>query len=390
MERSQLLRQKIKAQISQNGGWIPFSRYMETVLYAPEYGYYSADLPKFGPVGDFITAPELSPLFGQTIANCLAPCLHALQQAGLPPHILEFGAGSGKLAETLVQQLTQLGAPLAHYDILEISPDLAKRQQERLAEAKKQHAWHTELRWLQAMPKAFVGIILANEVLDALPCEVIMLQQGRWFFQGVGIVAEQLQWSTGGEVPKEWIPQSLQNIADFPEGYTTEIHPQSNDWINTLSRNLQTGLFLSFDYGFPAHEFYHPQRQAGSLMTHHRHQSMTDPFYLPGLCDLTSHVEWSGISKTAIDAGADALYLNNQGSFLLEAGIGDLALQAGDPNNPKQFLPISQALQKLLSEAEMGELFKVFAFTKNLRTLFPLAEDLSILPGLGGRNRLAE
>ncbi len=390
MERSQLLLQKIKAKISQNGGWIPFSRYMEMVLYAPEYGYYSTDLPKFGPAGDFITAPELTPLFGQTIANCLAPCLHALQQSGLPTHILEFGAGSGKLAETLVQQLTQLGAPLAHYDILEISPDLAKRQQERLVEAKKQLAWHTELRWLQAMPKAFVGIILANEVLDALPCEVIMLQQGRWFFQGVGVVAEQLQWSTGREVPKDLLPHNLQIIADFPEGYTTEIHPQSKNWIRALTSDLQTGLFLSFDYGFPAPEFYHPQRQEGSLMIHHRHRSMTEPFYLPGLCDLTSHVEWSGINKTAIDAGADTTYLNNQASFLLEAGIGDLALQAGDPNNPKQFLPISQALQKLLSEAEMGELFKVFAFTKNLHAIFPLAEDLSILPGLGGRNRFAK
>ena len=388
MERSQLLLQKIKVQISQNGGSIPFSRYMEMVLYDPEFGYYSAGLPKFGPAGDFITAPELTPLFGQTIANCLAPCLQALQQAGLPTRILEFGAGSGKLAEALVQQLTQLGAPLAHYDFLEISPDLAKRQQERLGEAKKQHAWHTELCWLQAMPNTFVGIILANEVLDALPCEVIILQQGRWFFQGVGVVAEQLQWSTGGVVPKDRLPHALQNIADFPEGYTTEIHPQTHAWINTLASSLQTGLCLSFDYGFPTHEFYHPQRQAGSLMVHHRHQSITDPFYLPGLCDLTSHVEWSGVSKTAIDAGADALYLNNQASFLLEAGISDLALQAGNPNNPKQFLPISQALQKLLSEAEMGELFKVFAFTKNLRAIFPLAEDLSVFPGLGGRNRL--
>lgn len=388
MERTQLLQQKIKAKISQNGGWIPFSNYMEMVLYTPEYGYYSAGLPKFGPAGDFITAPELTPLFGQTIAACLAPCLHTLEQAGLPTRILEFGAGSGKLAETLVQQLTQLGAPLAHYDFLEISPDLAKRQQARLAEAKKQHAWHTELGWLQAMPNAFVGIILANEVLDALSCEVIKLQQGRWFFQGVGVVAEQLQWSTGGEVPTDWLPQNLQNTDNFPEDYTTEIHPQANAWIHTLASSLQTGLFLSFDYGFPAHEFYHPQRQAGSLMVHHRHHSITDPFYLPGLCDLTSHVEWSGVSNTAIDAGADALYLNNQASFLLEAGISDLALQAGNPNNPKQFLPISQALQKLLSEAEMGELFKVFAFTKNLRTFFPLAKDLSILPGLGGRNRL--
>lgn len=388
MEHSQLLQSKIRAQIRQNDGWIPFSSYMDKALYDPQYGYYGAALHKFGPAGDFTTAPELSPLFGQTIAACLAPVLLALQQVGLQTRILEFGAGSGKLAQALVEQLTVLGVPLTHYDFLEISPDLTHRQQTRIQAAKHQQAWPTEFKWLQTIPNEYVGIIIANEVLDALPCEVIVLKEGCWFFQGVGLTGDQLHWSLGAEVANHLLPEALLLTTNFPAGYTTEIHPQSNAWMNTIISRLQTGLVLSFDYGFPAHEFYHPLREQGSLIGHHRHHTIVDPFYWPGLCDLTSHVEWTSIAKTAIQAGAQAIYLNNQASFLLEAGIGNLALKTADPNDPKRFLPISQALQKLLSEAEMGELFKVFACAKNLQRFFPQAIDLSMLPGLGGRNRL--
>ena len=318
----------------------------------------------------------------------MAPVLLALQQVGLQTRILEFGAGSGKLAQALVEQLTVLGVPLTHYDFLEISPDLTHRQQTRIQAAKHQQAWPTEFKWLQTIPNEYVGIIIANEVLDALPCEVIVLKEGCWFFQGVGLTGDQLHWSLGAEVANHLLPEALLLTTNFPAGYTTEIHPQSNAWMNTIISRLQTGLVLSFDYGFPAHEFYHPQREQGSLIGHHRHHTIVDPFYWPGLCDLTSHVEWTSIAKTAIQAGAQAIYLNNQASFLLEAGIGNLALKTADPNDPKRFLPISQALQKLLSEAEMGELFKVFACAKNLQRFFPQAIDLSMLPGLGGRNRL--
>jgi SAM-dependent MidA family methyltransferase len=154
-----------------------------------------------------------------------------------------------------------------------------------------------------------------------------------------------------------------------------------------VAHHIDTGLFLAFDYGFPEAEFYHPQRLEGTVMAHHRHHAIQDPFHLPGLCDLTTHVEWSQIARSALKEQVDDVYLSNQASYLLDAGISDLALEVGDPSKPETFLPISNALQKLLSEAEMGELFKVFAFTKNLNAVLP-GHTIEDLPGLRGRNRL--
>jgi SAM-dependent MidA family methyltransferase len=165
------------------------------------------------------------------------------------------------------------------------------------------------------------------------------------------------------------------------------LHPQANTWVGQIAEQLDAGLFLTFDYGFPASEYYHPQRIEGTLMAHHRHHAIQDPFYFPGLCDLTSHVEWTQIARSALAKNVDDVYLTNQAAFLLDAGIGDIALEIGDPSNPETFLPISNSLQKLLSEAEMGELFKAFAFSKQLDQLLP-GSVLEDLPGLRGRNRL--
>jgi SAM-dependent MidA family methyltransferase len=174
---------------------------------------------------------------------------------------------------------------------------------------------------------------------------------------------------------------------NFSEGYVTELHAPANAWMHQVAKHLNAGLFLTFDYGFPENEYYHAQRLEGTLMAHHRHHAIQDPFHLPGLCDVTTHVEWSQIARSALEEQADDVYLSNQASYLLDAGIGDIALEIGDPSNPETFLPISNALQKLLSEAEMGELFKVFAFTKNLNAILP-SYALEDLPGLRGRNRL--
>jgi SAM-dependent MidA family methyltransferase len=385
-EHSELLKGKIVSQIASQGGWIPFSRYMEMALYEPGMGYYSAGAHKLGAGGDFTTAPELSPLFGAAICSTLLPVLEALKKEGFPTQILEFGAGTGKLATSILNRLSDLGFNLDRYDIIEISPDLAQRQHERISGAVNELSLSTQCNWLAALPENFKGIILANEVIDAIPCNAIIYQNGFWYWYGVGFEDGRFIWKAGSPVEQVLLPESLLG-GTFSEGYVTELHTQANAWMRQVAKQLHTGLFLTFDYGFPESEYYHPQRLAGTLMAHHRHHTIQDSFHLPGLCDLTTHVEWSQIARSALAENADDVYLTNQAAYLLDAGIGDIALEIGDPSNPETFLPISNALQKLLSEAEMGELFKAFAFSKNLENALP-GQALEELPGLRGRNRL--
>ena len=386
MEHSKLLGSKIATEIASQGGWIPFSRYMEMALYEPGMGYYSAGAHKLGAGGDFITAPELSPLFGAAIVSAILPVLEGLKAQGLPAKILEFGAGTGKLAESILTRLNDLGFQLDGYDIIEISPDLTQRQQERLHKLTAELELSTKCSWLSSLSENFKGVILANEVIDAIPCDAIIYQNGFWYWYGVSFAEDKFFWKTGKPVEQALLPESLLS-GNFSEGYVTELHPQANAWIRQIAKQLDAGLFLTFDYGFPESEYYHPQRIEGTLMAHHRHHAIQDPFYLPGLCDLTTHVEWAQIARSALAENVDDVYLTNQAAFLLDAGIGDIALEIGDPSNPETFLPISNSLQKLLSEAEMGELFKAFAFSKKLDDLLPgyVLEDL---PGLRGRNRL--
>lgn len=385
-EHSLLLHNKITAEIASQGGWVPFSRYMEMALYEPGMGYYSAGAHKLGAGGDFTTAPELSPLFGATMVSTLLPILEGLQAQGLPTKILEFGAGTGKLAESILNRLHDLQFPLDSYEVIEISPDLAQRQGERLAGATKSLGLATHCKWLSSLPENFKGVIIANEVIDAIPCDAIIYQNGFWYWHGVALENNKLIWKIGKPVGQDLLPESLLT-GSFSEGYVTELHTQANAWIRHVAKQLHTGLFLTFDYGFPESEYYHPQRLEGTLMAHHRHHAIQDPFHLPGLCDITTHVEWSQIARNALEEPIDDVFLTNQAAYLLDAGIGNIALEIGDPGNPQTFLPISNAMQKLLSEAEMGELFKAFAFSKNLGDLLPdcVLEDL---PGLNGRNRL--
>ena len=385
-EHSALLKAKIASQITSQGGWLPFSRYMEMALYEPGMGYYSAGAHKLRSGGDFTTAPELSPLFGAAICSTLLPVLEGLKEKGLPTQILEFGAGTGKLATSILTRLSDLGFQLDRYEILEISPDLAQRQQKRINATVKQRNLTTQCHWLSELPKNFKGIILANEVIDAIPCDAIIFKDGFWYWHGVALENETLTWKVGSPVEQKLLPESLLS-GNFSEGYVTELHTPANAWMQQVAKHLEVGLFLTFDYGFPESEYYHAQRLEGTLMAHHRHHAIQDPFHLPGLCDLTTHVDWSQIARSALEEQVDDVYLSNQASYLLDAGIGDIALEIGDPSNPETFLPISNALQKLLSEAEMGELFKVFAFSKKLSEALPdhVLEDL---PGLRGRNRL--
>jgi len=385
-EHTGLLHQKIGAEIASQNGSIPFSRYMEMALYEPGMGYYSAGAHKLGAGGDFTTAPELTPLFGATIVATLLPVLEALKAQGLPTQILEFGAGTGKLAQSIIERLHDLDFHLDHYRIIEISPDLAQRQQARLNALTAQLHLTTECEWLSSMPTPFKGIIIANEVIDAIPCDLIMHQQGFWYWRDVTLEDNRLTWKIGAPVDQDLLPEAL-TTGTFSEGYITELHTQANAWIAHIAQAMELGLFLTVDYGFPESEYYHPQRTDGTLIAHHRHHAIQDPFYLPGLSDITTHVEWSQIARAALRENADDVYLTNQAAYLLDAGIGEIALEIGNPSDPATFLPISNALQKLLSEAEMGELFKVFAFSKHLEQLLP-NHSLEDLPGLRGRNRL--
>ncbi|QWC96673.1 SAM-dependent methyltransferase [Polynucleobacter paneuropaeus] len=385
-EHSQLLSSKISAEISAKGGWIPFSRFMQMALYEPGMGYYSAGAHKLGAGGDFTTAPELSPLFGAAIANTLLPVLEGLKSKGLVSKILEFGAGTGKLAEAILNRLHELGFSLDAYEIIEISPDLASRQQLRLSHLITDQGSSTACRWLDTLPQDYDGVIIANEVIDAIPCDVIIFENGFWYWRGVTSENTQFVWKTGKPVDQNELPEILLS-GNFPEGYTTELHPQAQAWMREVAQQLNTGLFLTLDYGFPESEYYHAQRQDGTLIAHHRHHVIPDPFHLPGLCDLTTHVEWVQLARIALAEKVDDVFLSNQAAYLLDAGIGELALELANPKDAETFLPISNALQKLLSEAEMGELFKVFAFSKNLSGI-TAGQHLQDLPGLRGRNRL--
>ena len=377
--QSQLLADQIFKEIKAQGGQISFAKYMEMALYMPGLGYYAAGKTKLGGAGDFTTAPELSPLFGQTIVQTLAPILEEIAKTSAPLQILEFGAGSGALAESILDGLKQSDISLDTYSILDLSADLIERQKERLSNRTE------NIRWLNTLPNDFIGIIIANEVIDAMPIDIVSIKNGEWHYQDVttnsSIESIGFLFCDGKKVDPLLIPEKLKS-QNLPEGYTTEIHLNAQAWIRSLARSIKKGVLLTFDYGFPGHEYYHPQRSQGTLMAHYRHHAVQDPFFYPGICDLTAHVEWSTIANTAHEAGFNLLGYTNQASYLLDAGISQLMLNVANPSDAIKFMPLANALQKLLSEAEMGELFKVMCLGIDL----PFSEG--DLPGFRGRPRI--
>jgi SAM-dependent MidA family methyltransferase len=366
---SQTLARLIKKEIQAQNGQISFAKYMEMALYAPGLGYYAAGKNKLGSKGDFTTAPEISPLFGATIVQTLLPIIEHLQNLNLPVKILEFGAGTGALAESILTELQSKDIEVDSYSILDLSADLIERQQSRLTQP------FPMVNWINQLPKNFTGIILANEVLDAMPIELITYQNQQWVFKDVTLAKESSEDASkdtigfrhclGKEVPQGMLPECLHQQS-FENGYTTEINLNAKAWINSISEILDMGILLTIDYGFPEREYYHQQRNQGTLMGHYAHHAIQDPFFCPGLCDLTAHVDWTSIANTGINSGLSLLGFTSQASYLLDAGIGSLLMEKVDPSNSAEFMPHSNAVQKLLSEAEMGELFKVMCFGKEL------------------------
>lgn len=359
LQHSERLTALLRAEIVAADGWLPFSRFMELALYAPGLGYYSAGAHKFGADGDFVTAPEISPLFGRTLARQAAQVLEATGG-----DILEAGAGSGRLALDLLRELAVLGALPPRYLILEVSADLRERQR-RLLEENLPHMVGRVL-WLDALPASFSGLMLGNEVLDAMPVELAAWRAEGIFQRGVAWDGAAFCWReqpmNAGALFEE---AARLPPAHFGGAYVSEIAPAARGFIASLAQRLERGVMLFIDYGFGESEYYHPQRSSGTLMCHSRHQAHADPFYLPGLQDITAHVDFSAVARGALDAGLDLLGYTSQAHFLLNCGLTDLLAQT-PAEEAGAYLPLAAQAQKLVSPAEMGELFKVIAFGKGM------------------------
>ena len=354
LQASLALQSRIRQAIVADDGWISFSRYMDLSLYTPGLGYYAGGAVKLGKDGDFTTAPEISALFGATLARFASDLF-----GGAPLNILEFGAGTGKLAGDLLSAAADSGTKIASYQIVEVSSELRARQQRALAN-------YPQIEWLDAPPAAFTGLVIANEVLDAMPVPLLLRRDGRWLERGVALdgsdfrfVDRECDQGMAGQIPGE---------PSLPEGYLTEVHPQQAGFMRLLGEILRAGnggAALMIDYGFPASEYYLPQRSGGTLMCHYRHHAHADPFYLPGLQDITSHIDFSEIARAGLDAGLEVGFYMSQAAFLIGAGLPNL-LEGQRAADSLHWLPMSNAVQKLTSPAEMGELFKAMLFVDRI------------------------
>ena len=346
----------VREALERSGGFMPFTRYMEIVLYAPALGYYVAGTRKFGEAGDFVTGPELTPLYGAAIARQLAPILAAAPGR----QIVELGAGSGALAASVLIALAACGAPPTHYSILEVSPPLRALQRATIERHAPGEAARVE--WLDRLPAAIDGVVVMNEVLDAIAPRLLARKGGQWLERGVTWSDGALAWA---ERPLDDARVRATAEARFPrEGdYASEVNPAAEALVATLARRISAGALLIIDYGFPQHEYYHPQRSEGTLVGHYRHRVHADPFLWPGLSDLTSHVDFTAIANAAERGGLCVAGFATQASFLLGCGILDRLRDTGAPESA-DYLRAAAAVQQLLSPAEMGELFKVLLLAR--------------------------
>jgi SAM-dependent MidA family methyltransferase len=354
----------LRAAIGEAGGWISFARYMDLALYAPGLGYYAAGACKLGAAGDFTTAPEMTPLFGAALAAQVGAILDGTGRR----EIVELGAGTGRLAADLLRALARRDALPSRYAILEVSPDLRARQRATL----ERHAPDQlpRVEWLSALPATIDGAIVANEVLDAIPVHIVARRAGSYVERGViedrsrGVLAFE-------ERPA---PASLATLAAarFPPAidYLSELNPAAEALVEELGRRLVAGAALFIDYGFPRSEYFHEQRDEGTLLCHHRQHVHDDPLHLPGLSDITAHVDFTAIAEAAERAGLVVAGFAAQAPFLLGCGILDLLAAAGAADTPA-YLKAAAAVQRLLSPAEMGELFKVLAVARSEEIAWP-------------------
>ena len=337
------LHTRVQGAIGQAGGWLPFDRFMAIVLYEPGLGYYMRGSQVFGHMpgsgSDFVTAPELSPLFGRALACQVAQALDAAQA----DEVIEFGAGTGTLAAHL---LAALGDQVRRYSIVDLSGTLRQRQAKHLA------GWGERVHWLDALPDAIEGVVLGNEVLDAMPVQLLHWDGLAWQERGVAVHMGALHWA---DQPTALRPPGGHQMVP---GTVTEIHPQAEAFIRTVAERLQRGAAFFIDYGFPEAEYYHPQRRGGTVMCHRAHRADANPLADIGEKDITAHVNFTGVALAAQEAGAEVLGYTSQARFLLNCGLPGL-LQGADART-------AAAAQMLINEHEMGELFKVIGFARGV------------------------
>jgi SAM-dependent MidA family methyltransferase len=362
-EHSARLGALIRTAIQAAGGRIPFDRFMELALYAPGLGYYAAGSRKFGAEGDFVTAPEVSPLFGQCLA---AQCEQVLAELG-GGEILEFGAGSGRLAADLLAELERRGGLPERYLILELSPELRRRQQRLLS--RQLPGLYERVHWLDRMPERLRGLVLANELLDAMPVH-------RFRIGPAGPEEEFVGWEEQGPAARFGPPASTglgkaiqdlqaQGLALEP-GYHAEINLRLEAWLRALSASMAAGAALLIDYGYPRRELFHPQRAMGTLMCHYRHRAHSDPYCLLGLQDITAHVDFTAVAEAGAAAGMTLAGYTTQAHFLFGCGLEGL-LARSDPADVADHLTRVQGVRRLTLPNEMGEAFKVLALGRGLR-----------------------
>jgi len=368
LAHSRQLTDAIRDEIVRQGGQIPFRDFMQLVLYAPGLGYYVAGSRKLGADGDFITAPEISPVFSHCLAQAIAPALQNLSEA----NILEVGAGSGVMAAEILRHLSQIDQLPEHYYILELSGELRERQSRTINEHVPD--CRSRLVWLDELPEDLSAVVLGNEVLDAMPVNIVSKHGDSWQEQYVAWQDGRFVWQPG-EITDSRLEQRMQSIEEkfgeaFVDGYTTEINLLAEDWLQALGRSLQQGLVLLIDYGFPCHEFYHPQRRTGSLMCHYRHHAHADPFLYPGLQDITAHVDFTAMAEAAYKSGFNIDGYTNQGNFLIGSGLTAFCQnEPADELQPQMIL--ANQIKKLTMPHEMGELFKVIGLSKQLDVTLP-------------------
>lgn len=364
LEHSERLYKHLNQQISDAD--MPFVDFMQQILYCPGLGYYSAGSHKIGSGGDFITAPEMSPLFGAAIANQCRQVLQSLDSRG---DMLEFGAGTGKLAVSIMKRLAALDSLPGNYYILEVSADLKYRQQ-TLIKAELPELFNRFV-WLEELPQQFNGVVLANEVLDAMPVNLFRMRGESPKEQAV-VLDEDDNWqisdaqNNSAEFDDWW--QSTGKAFVFDDEYQSEVNLQISPWIKGLYDCIETGLVILIDYGYSRSEYYLEERNLGSLMCHYRHHNHPNPLLLPGLQDVTAHVDFTAVAEAGFDHGFDVLGYTTQGAFLMACGILDAAEDELTGEMVQQ-IELSQAIKPLIMPEEMGELFKVMTLGKEIDTV---------------------
>jgi SAM-dependent MidA family methyltransferase len=380
-ERSHLLLQAIKKTCTETGGWIRFSSFMNMALYQPGLGYYSGGLQKFGEQGDFITAPEVSPFFGQCLAGQIAEIFQNMDQHETGC-IIEFGAGSGVLAVDILLQLEKLDALPEKYLILELSAELQHRQQQTIRQ-RSQHLYD-RVKWLQQLPDDVSNaVVIANEVLDAMPVECFSVSDKDVQALMVGVQDEKLitRYVADDEASEKIGSIKQRSEVVFPAVYHSEYNPAIAGWLSSLQDKFQQSVILLIDYGYNEKEYYHADRTEGTLMCYYRHKAHSDYLWWPGLQDITAFVNFTDVAYGAVDCGMEVSGYTTQAAFLLANGLTELhAEQVTD--DVKQQVKLSQQIKTLTLPSEMGDRFKVMALTKNYE------EPLKGFSMLDLRNRL--